>query len=181
MKTTFYFLRHGQTDFSKEHRIQGFLDIPLNAAGREEARLVAKTLGSVGIKTIVTSPMARACETAQIIGDLCKLTPTILEDLKEAFGGIAEGKIKPKDFNFLKQAPADFLAGAEPLDVFRIRVLRGLNTALALPGPVCIVSHGGVFRVLCQALGLTVENQVIAPATVIKFVSRNGSWQLERL
>ena len=178
--TAFYFLRHGQTDFSKEHRVQGSLDIPLNADGRHEALLAVQVFRNCNIKTIVTSPLIRASETAQIIGDQCKLTPVILDDIKEVCAGTAEGQIKPKNFAFLEYQPTNFFIGAEPLDVFRTRVLRGMCTALALPAPVCIVAHGGVFRILCQNLGLAVENAVIPPATVIRFTPINGSWQLER-
>ena len=62
-----YMIRHGETDFNRQRRIQGQSDIPLNAWGRELARRTGKGLEDVRFDLVVTSPLIRAKETAQLI------------------------------------------------------------------------------------------------------------------
>lgn len=62
-----YIIRHGETDWNKEQRLQGKSDIPLNEFGRYLARKTAEALQDVEIDHIITSPLKRARETAEII------------------------------------------------------------------------------------------------------------------
>ncbi len=66
-----YFIRHGETDWNAERRIQGQLDIPLNARGREQAcrngRVLAELITEPESHDFVASPLIRACETMSII------------------------------------------------------------------------------------------------------------------
>ncbi|MCW4384873.1 histidine phosphatase family protein [Salinibacterium sp. SYSU T00001] len=66
---TIAFIRHGQTDWNAEGRMQGGSDIPLNDVGREQAREAASVLVDGGWDVIVSSPLSRARETAAIIAD----------------------------------------------------------------------------------------------------------------
>jgi broad specificity phosphatase PhoE len=78
------FLRHGETAYNAENRLQGQLDIPLNARGREQARSVGRTLRSrIGAEleqleaagAFVASPLLRARETMEIARDGMDLSP----------------------------------------------------------------------------------------------------------
>ena len=62
-----YFIRHGETDWNKEGRLQGRVDIPLNTQGRHVAELTYEALKEVPFDVAFTSPLMRACETAEII------------------------------------------------------------------------------------------------------------------
>jgi uncharacterized phosphatase len=63
-------IRHGQTDLNAEGRVQGCKsDLPLNEEGRRQAREIAEVLSDKGIDFIVTSPLKRAMETADIIAE----------------------------------------------------------------------------------------------------------------
>ena len=62
-----YITRHGQTDWNINHRLQGRTDIPLNALGKAQAVTCGEALQGVGIELIITSPLSRAYETAEII------------------------------------------------------------------------------------------------------------------
>lgn len=65
--TTVYMVRHGETDWNRAHRMQGWSDIPLNERGREQAAFAARALASVPLDVIYTSPLKRAEKTAEII------------------------------------------------------------------------------------------------------------------
>jgi len=67
MTTTFILVRHGETDWNREGRYQGKLDIPLNANGREQAAKLAAGLASLKIDAAYSSQLGRAFETAQAV------------------------------------------------------------------------------------------------------------------
>lgn len=62
-----YFIRHGETDWNKEGKMQGRTDIPLNESGRFVAELTREALKEIPFDAAFTSPLKRAKETAQII------------------------------------------------------------------------------------------------------------------
>lgn len=62
-----YMIRHGETDWNKERKLQGQIDIPLNAFGRHLAEETRPALKDVNFDLAITSPLGRAKETAQIV------------------------------------------------------------------------------------------------------------------
>lgn len=87
-------IRHGQTDWNFQGRLQGRADIPLNDTGREQARVVGEQLVASGQHwdVLVSSPLSRARETAQIIGAAVRLQlQRTYDDLVERSFGDAEG------------------------------------------------------------------------------------------
>ncbi len=62
-----YLLRHGETDWNKARKIQGCTDIPLNDYGRELARKTGEGMNDIPIDLVITSPLIRAKETAQLV------------------------------------------------------------------------------------------------------------------
>lgn len=72
-----FLVRHGQTAWNLEHRLQGQLDSPLTAEGIAQAQRVATRLIGSGIRTVCTSPLGRARETARIIAE--QLDADVLE------------------------------------------------------------------------------------------------------
>jgi len=83
--------RHGETDWNKEERWQGHSDIPLNACGREQAKLLASKLTDIDIECILSSDLMRAQETAKIVSDQIKVPVIAMPSLREVHGGLAEG------------------------------------------------------------------------------------------
>ncbi|ETP72046.1 fructose-2,6-bisphosphatase [Lachnospiraceae bacterium JC7] len=87
-----YIVRHGETMWNRQHRLQGHTDIPLNDAGLAGARIASEALKHVHFDHVFSSPLIRARKTAEII---CKnhndLNPVLCEDLKEISFGIGEG------------------------------------------------------------------------------------------
>ena len=65
----FYFLRHGETDWNRDRRAQGQIDIPLNATGIAQAKAAAEVVRGLGLRTICASPLSRAYETARFASE----------------------------------------------------------------------------------------------------------------
>ena len=86
-----YFVRHGQTNWNIEHKIQGQSDIPLNEMGKKQAELIAPQLKDLKIERIISSDLSRALETAQIINTHLKLQITLDTRLREFKYGQIEG------------------------------------------------------------------------------------------
>ena len=80
---SFYFLRHGETDWNKQQRIMGQSDIPLNKNGVLQAKTVAEKIQVLPIDAIVTSPLKRAYATAEIIGNKIRQTIFIENNIQE--------------------------------------------------------------------------------------------------
>lgn len=89
----FYFLRHGQTDWNVEKRMQGHTDIPLNATGIQQAHTAAQRIMQLPITRIISSPLLRALKTAAITAEALKLPIHIDSFLIERTFGSLEGRI----------------------------------------------------------------------------------------
>lgn len=89
----FYLVRHGETDWNRENKIQGQNDIPLNGTGKKQAGELANRLrlGAFEIKEIYTSPLKRAVATAETAGRALGLVPVVAEGLREMSLGSWEG------------------------------------------------------------------------------------------
>lgn len=148
----FWFLRHGETDWNAEGRSQGRTDIPLNALGLQQARRAATAMVDRGVVTIVSSPLSRALNTAEIVAEALQLPVTTDIDLQEVAFGAEEGKPMGDWYD-------DWIAGtftpdgAETFRALHDRAVVAINRATALPGPVMVVAHGALFRALRLAFG----------------------------
>ena len=86
----FAFIRHGQTDWNRDDRLQGSSDIPLNDTGRAQALEAAALLRDGGWEVVVSSPLVRARETPQIIADDLgiELGPSYPELVERDYGAL---------------------------------------------------------------------------------------------
>ena len=90
-------VRHGETDWNKESRFQGKMDIPLNENGREQGRKAADFLKDTGLDFAISSPMLRPKETAEsILAHHSGIELELKEKLLEISHGDWEGKLKPQ-------------------------------------------------------------------------------------
>lgn len=85
--TELLLVRHGETDWNAEQRVQGHADPSLNARGREQARALAASLTGEGIDAIYSSDLARARETADIVGATLGLDVVFDPGLREVHTG----------------------------------------------------------------------------------------------
>ena len=91
-----FLVRHGETDWNREGRFQGQMDIPLNGTGVVQALSVAEALKDVSLDRIVASPLSRARETARPLAELKGLRAELSEGLIEIGHGLWEGRTAPE-------------------------------------------------------------------------------------
>ncbi len=95
MKTV-YFVRHGQTCFNRDKRLQGWLDSPLSGEGKEQVRHVAKALKELRIDHAFVSPLGRARETLEILRSEKTFSAELTPHLREVSFGDFEGNTLPE-------------------------------------------------------------------------------------
>lgn len=153
---SFWFLRHGETDWNARSLSQGNVDIPLNARGIAQAEAAAKALKGRGISTIIHSPLGRARHTAEIVGAELGLPLAVDEDLRESAFGSHEGQ--PMAEWFAEWIEERFTPpGGEPFGALRTRAVGAVNRALAEPPSVLLVGHGAFWRAIRSVIGLEVN------------------------
>ncbi|ABK01470.1 broad-specificity phosphatase PhoE [Arthrobacter sp. FB24] len=178
--TTFALVRHGQTDWNAQRRLQGSTDIPLNDVGRGQARDAAAALSGHEWDAIVSSPLSRAAETASLIADGLGLSVARhVPELTERSFGQAEGLQAGPELEALR-IPGGF-RGAESEDQAASRGLAALEAlAEEFRGRrVLVVAHGTLIRVsLSRAIGRTLQSVDNAVLNLAHHHAVDG-WQLE--
>ncbi|MGE0222069.1 MAG: histidine phosphatase family protein [Acetobacteraceae bacterium] len=150
---SFWYLRHGETDWNARGVSQGNVDIPLNPTGLAQAKTAGQMLRNRGITTIHASPLSRARVTAEIVAEALDLPVIIDEGLREVAFGVQEGQPMSEWF-------ANWVAGtvtpegAEAFPALRLRAVAAVNRATAQPPAVLVVAHGALFRALRAAMGI---------------------------
>lgn len=163
-----YLIRHAQTDWNFENRIQGHSDPPLSALGRQQARRVGAYFAGRSIRALYTSHLARSLHTAQVIARATGVAPTVIPALAEIHLGAWEG-LTPEEVNARyrgayerwRTTPARVrIPGGEPVERFRARVRAAFTqiaaahrngvqgTSAAHAGELVIVTHGGTIASL---------------------------------
>ncbi|MDQ0145678.1 histidine phosphatase family protein [Pseudarthrobacter niigatensis] len=178
--TTFALVRHGQTDWNAERRLQGSTDIPLNDVGRGQARDAVAILAPYEWDAIVSSPLSRAAETADLIAEGLGLTVSRrVPELTERSFGPAEGMQAGPELEALR-IPGGF-KGAESEDEAADRGLAALE-ALAddyRGQRVLVVTHGTLLRVsLSRAIGQALGSVDNAALNLAHHHAVDG-WKLE--
>jgi 2,3-bisphosphoglycerate-dependent phosphoglycerate mutase len=156
--TSLLLIRHGETAWNAEHRIQGRLDVPLSTTGMWQTGRLAQRLSEEVIDAVVSSDLARAWMTGVPIADTRGLAMVPEPRLRERAFGIFEGKTldeiaveHPDEFAAWRSRDVDWrIPGGESGTEFIGRVLEALcEIAEAYLGStVAVVTHGGVLDVI---------------------------------
>ena len=165
-------VRHGESTWNAEGRIQGWGDPPLSEKGRRQAEALARRLSRLAAESaqplaaLYTSPQQRACETAAIIASALSLRPIPDDRLKECdvgdFTGLTNLEVQERYPEFHRQWRQGMdrlpIPGEEPIQVFLARIRAAMSEIVAAheaQATLCIVSHGGTFGVyLDELIGL---------------------------
>jgi probable phosphoglycerate mutase len=159
--TRVFALRHGQTAWNAEHRIQGHLDVPLDATGHWQAGRLAEALADEGISAIYSSDLQRAWLTAQALARATAAPLATEPALRERGFGRFEGatfaeideRWPDEAARWRRREPHFGPGGGETLETFYARCVSAA-AALAARHPgqtIALVAHGGVLDCLYRA------------------------------
>jgi probable phosphoglycerate mutase len=191
--TRFIVVRHGETQWNVEARMQGHGDSPLTAAGIAQAEAIAQRLAGERIDVLVSSDLGRAAETARRIAACCGHRVVTDARLRERRFGAGEGltyeEIRNQylvAFSSARETDPDFaIPGGESRRAFHERVT-GAFEALAREHAgrrVAVVTHGGVLATLYRFIhGLAAATPLTVPVTNASFnlvACDAGRWSVE--
>jgi probable phosphoglycerate mutase len=191
--TRFIVVRHGETAWNAQGRIQGHLDSPLNEEGMAQALLVAERLAPEPFDHFYVSDLGRARQTAQPVADRTGRQPILTPRVRERCLGIFQGltgaeceQRYPDDYRrFHGRDPDHAMPGAESTRALYDRVSAQFEewTAEHAGARVLVITHGGVLDVLYRHVsGLSLDAARHYPLfnAGLNFVRREASgWVLE--
>jgi broad specificity phosphatase PhoE len=186
-------IRHGETLWNKEGRVQGFSDIDLSDVGIEHARQLALSLQEHNISSIYSSPLTRAHKTARIINQYHNAPIYLESGLKEMHQGDFEGlsyqELMAREKDFLRKwisAPASVkMPNGESLTELQFRAWKVIEDIIIKPDNALVVSHSfTIASILCKIKNISLSefrsvHVDTASKTIVRF--QNGSASIELL
>ena len=159
MVTTLLLARHGETEWNRIGRWQGWADPPLNDTGRAQAHELAAQLQATPFDAVYSSVLRRAHETALVLAAPHSLAVVTDPDLREIDIGRWSGLTRAE---IAERFPDGDRPGGETREQHSVRVLAGVERiARAHPGErVLIVAHGGCVRALQRHLDDDVSHPI---------------------
>jgi len=152
-------VRHGETVWNQEQRVQGLTDIALSKRGREQAVRLAHCLMTEQIDRIVSSPLKRAYETAMLIKQFHEVVVETDRDLRELdqgdFEGLTFDELRTCHEGFLRQWRADpgsvIIPNGESLDDLQVRAWRVIERLIRTSRNALVVAHNfTITAILCK-------------------------------
>lgn len=192
-QTRICLIRHGETEWNAERRIQGQIDIGLNANGLRQAEAAGRWLKGAGIMALYSSDLKRARMTAEAIGRALDLIPVLLPDLRERCYGVFQGltyaeaqQRYPEGYAAFEGRNADYdFENGESLRQLFDRVTGRLRAlAAAHPGQaIAVVVHGGVLDVInrfARGNPLEMPRDFLIPNAGLNWLAAvDGRWHIE--
>lgn len=155
-------VRHGETDFNREQRFQGQVDVPLNATGRAQAQRLARALAGERFDLLLSSDLQRARDTALPLAEIRAARPDAQAAWREQGFGVLEGlsvdeiKARHPDLwaNWLRHDADYALPEGESVRRFHARVVGALRELVRQHEGrrLLIVTHGGVLDMLWRTV-----------------------------
>jgi len=186
-------IRHGETLWNKEGRIQGVSDIELSETGIEQARRLALSLKDADIGAIHASPLKRAYRTAEIINDfhgkMIDIHPGLMEMDQGDFEGLTFQELMAREKEFLKRWVADpasvRMPGGETLAELQERAWQAMERIIAAGQSALVVAHNfTIASILCRVRNISLaEFRSTCVGTASKTVIRlnGGQAQIETI
>lgn len=192
--THFWLIRHGETEWNANRRLQGWLDIPLSEMGLEQARRLGKHLHAAGgpaFHAVLSSDLSRAAETARIATRHLNLPVITSENLRERNYGIYQGM----DWAALSggetgrgvnlRDPDLHIEEGESFSRFAERIVAAFEGyAREYPGRnVLVFAHGGVIDVVWRrsnghALTVKREGTILNTSINVFDIHTDGAWRM---
>jgi probable phosphoglycerate mutase len=190
-------IRHGETSWNAERRLQGHTDIPLNTRGMLQARQMARALKDINLTfdVLYTSDLKRASDTANAVVELFGVEAQVDSELRERhFGALqglsmSEAPLRRPDIwqaHITRDLEHD-LDGGESIQQFALRVQNALDKIkeLHVGKTILIVSHGGTLDMMYRIASkqaLSAERVASVPNASLNWIahSKGGGWVVER-
>ncbi|PKO89086.1 MAG: histidine phosphatase family protein [Betaproteobacteria bacterium HGW-Betaproteobacteria-12] len=186
-------VRHGETEWNAARRIQGQIDIGLNATGHRQAEAAGRWLAAAAIGAIYSSDLQRAWLTAQAIGRSLGLAPEANPSLRERRYGVFEGltydearRDHPDGYAAFEGRNADYdFENGESLKAMFDRVTEALREIVARHAGrnVVVVVHGGVLDIVNRFVrgnSLEMPRDFLIPNAGLNWIAcRDGVWSIE--
>jgi broad specificity phosphatase PhoE len=141
-------VRHGETEWSRDHRHTGRTDVPLTAEGRRQAERLRDALAEWSFTRVLSSPLSRALDTCRLAGygERAELSDALLEWDYGEYEGETTDRIRESrpGWNLWR----DGCPGGETVEQVGERADRAIARALETQGEVAIVAHGHLLRIL---------------------------------
>jgi broad specificity phosphatase PhoE len=173
-----FLIRHGESTWNAEERLQGQLDPPLSDRGREQALALVTKLDGLPPDRVVCSDLSRARETAELLGvEVGRFDPRWREIDVGEWGGrtAAEIDAQSPELTNWRGGPR-VAAGGETWETFSARVAEAVDELVAAGGPWLVICHGGCIRVavahVTGADPLSLGSPPNASATVFELGAR---------
>jgi broad specificity phosphatase PhoE len=189
--TTLLLARHGETDWNREYRWQGHADVPLNDRGRAQAAELAERLADAGIGAVYSSDLARARETAEIVGARLGLPVTPDGALREIdvgeWSGLTTPEVQARFPEGLQRHAkgGDGWERGETHDELQERAVGAVSRIAAQHEgeTILVVIHGGTIRaLLAHAEGLPLREfrrtrPALGNGALATIARENGGWR----
>ena len=185
-------VRHGETAWNAEGRVQGQLDIPLNDVGRAQARATAEALAGHDFTSIYCSDLMRVRQTAEPAAKRLALPVAYLPTLRERHYGMFEtltySEVRekfPEQYARFRDKDPDFdFEGGETLRGFNERSLKAVNDLIERHAgeQILVFTHGGVLEMVyrhARAAGLSSPRDFEIPNAGINWIEVTpGEWKV---
>ncbi|MCY3782105.1 MAG: histidine phosphatase family protein [Chloroflexi bacterium] len=183
------FIRHGQTDYNAERRLQGALPVPLNDCGIQQSRALARYLRTLKIDALYTSPRQRAKETALIVADELQLSAIEDERLAEIAFGVFEGYTFAEVAQRFPDAYTKWESGYRPYRVpngeSRLDVQLRMGSAWddivssAEQNTVAIVGHSSALMILLTSMFTALPDKRVLNTSITTLERYQEIWRLK--
>jgi probable phosphoglycerate mutase len=195
--TTLCLIRHGETAWNAERRLQGHTDIPLNAKGAVQARQMAQALKNIKLSfdVLYTSDLKRAADTANAVVELFGVEPQVDSALRERHFGALQGLsigeaplLQPEVWqaHITRDLEHD-LGGGESIQQFALRVHNVLNKIRERHAgkTILLVSHGGTLDMMYRIASkqdLSAERIASVPNASLNWIthSKANGWEVKQ-
>lgn len=184
-------VRHGETDWNRDNRVQGHSDIGLNERGKEQARCLASQLKDETVTAIYSSPLRRAWETASTIAEFHQVPLQVEPDLAELDVGEMDGltfeEMRSKYGDILREWVRDAgpvkMPNGESLEELQERAWTAIQRMLQrhAEGTVIVISHNFTINtIICRAIALALCDfrklgLSVASISVLDLTERGGA------
>lgn len=177
-------VRHGQTDWNRDERIQGRENIPLNETGRRQAEESAAFLAQEEWDVLIASPLSRAVETAEIIGRAVGLTVHATDDrLVEREFGFASGKPVASIYEAVQANDAERVPGLEKEEEIQERVFAAIEEIVAKHAGkrLLIVCHSHTIKAALSSIDDSFSYRTPLKNACANYIRHDGDYAIERI